>query len=40
MIDCISYFFDNGSLPGGMNSSFITLISKVDFPSEVKDSGP
>lgn len=48
-MDAISTFFDSGSLPGGMNSSFITLIPnfsfitlipKMDMSVEVKDFKP
>lgn len=39
-MDCIYNFLDKGSLLGGMNSSFITLIPKVDMPSQVKDFRP
>lgn len=40
MFKCILNFFRTGSLPGGMNSSFITLIPKIDQPLQVKDYRP
>lgn len=40
MMDCISNFLEKGTFPAGINSSFITLIPKVSFPTEIKDFRP
>lgn len=40
MLRTIKTFMDSGKLPGGMNSSFISLVPKVKLPSLVKDFRP
>lgn len=40
MFESVLNFFRNGSLLGGMTSSFITLIPKIKHPLEVKDFRP
>lgn len=40
MLKTFSHFMESGQLPGGMNSSFITLIPKVMNPSSIKDFRP
>lgn len=40
MLSTIKHFMNNGKLPGGMNSSFISLIPKVKIHMMIKDFRP
>lgn len=40
VLECFLAFADGGSLPNGLNSSFVTLLPKIKVPQKVQDFRP